>query len=97
MRSPGGSEHIDLSAIDLAEQQRLLRLIAARKSLQDDIQASRACMQALSAQPLPDSNGKKRGRAAAQPHRAPAPVAATKRRQLGIGAFLFSQQRSDGM
>ena len=98
MRSPGGSEHIDLAAIDLAEQQRLLRLIAARKALQDDIQASRACMQALSAQPLPESSLKKRGRAAAQPHRTPAPVRTlTKRRQLGIGAFLFSQQRSDGM
>ena len=97
VRSPGGSERVDLSAIDLAEQQRLLRLIAARKSLQDDIQASRACMQALGAQALPDSSLRKRGRAGAQPYRAPAAVAVTKRRQLGIGAFLFSQQRSDGV
>lgn len=97
IRSPGGSERVDLSAIDLAEQQRLLRLIAARKSLKDDIQASRACMQALSAQALPDSALRKRSRAAAQPHRAPPPVAVTKRRQLGISAFLLSQQRSDGV
>ena len=95
MRSPGGSERVDLSAIDLAEQQRLLRLVSARKSLQDDIQASRACMQALGAQALPDSSLRKRGRAGAHPHRAPAAVAVTKRRQLGIGAFLLSQQRSD--
>ena len=97
VRSPGGSERVDLSAIDLAEQQRLLRLIAARKSLQEDIQASRACMQALGAQALPDSSLRKRSRAGAQPHRAPAAVAVTKRRQLGIGAFLCSQQRSDGV
>ncbi len=97
IKSPGGSESVDLSAINMEEQRRILCLIAAQKSLQEDIQASRACMQALSAQKLPDQGLNKRGRTAGQAQKAPVPVAATKRRQLGIGTFLLSQQRSDRM
>ena len=97
LRSPGGSECVDLSAVDLAEQQRLLRHIAARKSLLDDVRASRACIQALNTRALPDCSLRKRGRVPAQAQRVAASAAVTKRRQLGRGAFLLSQPPSEGM
>lgn len=99
-KSPGLSESIDLSAVDLAEQQRILRMIAASRSLQEDLAASRACMQvqALSAQAFPQPSQKRRSQAfASQAQTAAAPGGSVKRRQLGIGAFLLTQQRSEGV
>ena len=97
MRSPADRELVDLAAVDLAEQKRILRMISMHKSLKEDLQASRLCMQALSSGAQSDQGLKRRNRAAAaEAATAPQPTGAIKRRQLGIGAFLLSQQRTDG-
>ena len=97
MRSPADRESVDLAAVDLAEQKRILRMISMHKSLKEDLQASRLCMQALSSGAQSDQGLKRRNRAAAaEAATAPQPTGAIKRRQLGIGAFLLSQQRTDG-
>ena len=97
VRSPTDREPVDLAAVDLAEQKRILRMISMHKTLKEDLQASRLCMQALSSGAQPDQGLKRRSRAAAaEAARAPQPNASIKRRQLGIGAFLLSQQRTDG-
>ena len=94
--SPADHEPVDLAAVDLAEQKRILRMISMHQSLKEDLQASRLCMQALSSRAQQDQSLKRRGRAAApEPARAPQPAGSIKRRQLGIGAFLLSQQRTD--
>ena len=96
IQSPGPSDCIDLSAVDLAEQQRILGIIAAQRTLQKELQASRACPQPPSARACPEQSANKRSRAVTlQPAALPG-VGPMKRRQLGIGAFLLtSQQRSD--
>lgn len=97
MRSPTDRELVDLAAVDLAEQKRILRTISMHKSLKEDLQASRLCMQALSSGAQSDQGLKRRTQAAAAvAATAPQPTGAIKRRQLGIGAFLLSQQRTDG-
>ena len=98
VRSPTDREPVDLAAVDLAEQKRILRMISMHKSLKEDLQASRLCMQALSSGAQPDQGLKRRDRAAAaaETARAPQPTGSIKRRQLGIGAFLLSQQRTNG-
>ena len=52
--SPAEREPVDLAAVDLAEQKRILRMISMHKSLKEDLQASRLCMQALSSGAQPD-------------------------------------------
>lgn len=97
MRSPGPSDCIDLSAVDLAEQQRILGIIAAQRTLQEELQTSRACPQPPSARACPEQSVNKRSRAVTpQPGAALPAVGPMKRRQLGIGAFLLTtQQRSN--
>jgi hypothetical protein len=93
---PRLGDSVDLLAVDLVEQQRILGILAAQRKLQEELQASKACPRLLGAPVCPEQSVNKRNRAANPQSGAVLPaMVPIKRRQLGIGAFLMnSQERS---